>query len=170
MNSNPRAQPLWRIVARLAGSFPIIQALFGACAYADVAFDGKVLTYQGRLIYHSPDTPGYTCWVELWQTPNHGPIQCAFLQKTGPTNNPVTSIPVLQSNNDGQTWNRVAGDVPTDACHGMAVLSDGTIVRPKWNGDPNGAGYTQRSTDGGRTWRACLLRAARAVPSVAHSH
>jgi hypothetical protein len=32
------------------------------------------------------------------------------------------------------------------------VLADGTMVRPSWNSDPNGAGYVQRSTDGGRTW------------------
>ena len=153
MISHLHTQPFGRIVAWFAKLLLIIPILLAVCAYA-AAFDGKVLNYQEKQIYHSPDTPGFTCWVEVWQMPNQGPIQCTFTQKTGPMDNPVTSMPVLQSNDKGQTWNRVAGDVPVGASHGMVVLSDGTIVRPVWNGDPNGAGYTQRSTDGGRTWDA----------------
>ena len=148
MSSNRNGRPFWRIVTLLAGVCLVSQTLFGACARAGVVFNGNVLDYQERQIYHSPETPGYTCWVGLWQTPNNGPIQCDFTQKTGPAGAPVTTFPVLQSSNDGQTWTSVAGNVPAGPCRGMAVLSDGTMVRP----GANGIGYTQRSTDGGHTW------------------
>ena len=66
-------------------AFTLFSAMGVAHAYAGVAFDGQVLNYQSKQIYHSPW--GYTSWVGLWQMPN-GAIQCDFTQVTGPTNAP----------------------------------------------------------------------------------
>lgn len=107
--------------------------------------------YTRRTIYHSPETPGYTSWVGLWLTPD-GRLQCSFVQKTGPKDKPVDSVPILESKDEGVTWTRVEGDIPRGGGRGMAVLRDGTLVCPRWTGDPNDAGYVQRSTDGGKTW------------------
>ena len=114
--------------------------------YADI-FDGNVLDFQEREIYHSPETPGYTSWVGLWQLPN-GTIQSNFSQIAGG----VSSAPVIQSTDGAQTWSLVPDYVPRGTCRGMAVLDDGAMVRPRWNSDVNGIGYIDRSTDGGRTW------------------
>ena len=111
----------------------------------------KVESYERRTIYHSPETPGFTCWVGLWMTLD-GSLQCSFLQKTGPKDNPVTTHPVLQSKDGGLTWMRVEGDIPRGGGRGMAVLKDGTLVCSRWSGGAQDTGYVQRSTDGGRTW------------------
>ena len=131
-------------------------------ARADLAFQGQVLNYQANQIYHSPQTPGYTAWADVWKLPN-GTIQTDFVQATGPVGSPTITSPVLQSTDNGQTWTRVPGDVPTGYSYGMAVLPDGTMVRPDMTGiyfDATGH-YSypnhsfvgvERSTDGGVTW------------------
>jgi len=111
----------------------------------------KVEGYAQRTIYHSPETPGFTCWVGLWMTLD-GRLQCSFVQKTGPKENPVESVPVLESRDGGRTWNRVEGDIPRGGGRAMAVLKDGTLVCSRWSGGAQDTGYVQRSTDGGRTW------------------
>lgn len=129
----------------------------------------EVTDYTDRIIYHSPETPGYTSWVGLWLT-NDGRLQCSFTQLTGPQENPHREVPVLESTDGAQTWTRVPGDVPVGGGRGMAVLPDGTLVRPRWASDPDDAGWVERSTDGGRTWpeRVNFVSPAeyRAWPSV----
>jgi hypothetical protein len=160
-------KPLGRVVVLLAATVAFV-ATVGAAkpAPASVLFQGQVLDFQQKAIYHSPETPGYTSWAGVWQLPN-GTIQCDFAQGTGPTNNPVLSYPVLQSTNAGKTWTRVPGDVPTGYNHGIAYLPNGVIVRPaetdKFGASgPYPAGIfqrasnffgIQRSTDGGQTWQ-----------------
>ena len=39
--------------------------------------------YAKRTIYHSPQTPGYTCWTGLWTMPD-GRAMMSFTQATGP--------------------------------------------------------------------------------------
>jgi hypothetical protein len=107
--------------------------------------------FAEKMIYHSPEKPGYTSWVGLWQMPG-GRLQCSFEQRTGPKDRPVSTTVVLESKDQGQTWARVAGDIPRGGGRGMAVLKDGTLVCPRWAGDPNAAGCVERSTDGGKTW------------------
>jgi len=34
-------------------------------------------------VYHSPQYPGYTCWVGLWNMPDTS-VMCSFIQATGP--------------------------------------------------------------------------------------
>lgn len=107
--------------------------------------------YSESIIYHSPETPGYTSWVGL-RLLGDGRLQCSFNQLTGPKDKPVGSAPVLESADEGQTWTRVQGDVPVGGVRGIATLADGTLVAPRWVSDPNDAGYVVRSTDGGKTW------------------
>ena len=111
-------------------------------------FVGQVLDFQETEIYHSPETPGYTSWVGLWQLPD-GTIQSNFTQIAGG----VSSAPVIQSTDGAETWSLVPDYVPRGNCRGMAVLDDGTMVRPVWgSADRTEPGYTQRSTNGGNTW------------------
>ena len=39
--------------------------------------------YERRTIYHSPQTPGYTCWVGTWIMPDDS-LMASFTQATGP--------------------------------------------------------------------------------------
>ena len=36
-----------------------------------------------KIVYHSPQTPGYTCWVDCWLMPD-GQLRVSFTQATGP--------------------------------------------------------------------------------------
>lgn len=43
----------------------------------------SAVEYQRQTIYHSPQTPGYTCWVGAWTMPD-GSLMVGFTQATGP--------------------------------------------------------------------------------------
>ncbi len=125
----------------------------------------EVVNFVDKTIYHSPETPGYTSWVGLWQLPN-GTVCCDFRQVTGPKDNPVSTVPVLGSQDAGATWTVLTSAAPSadsgmlggytlspDGCRGMAVFPDGTLVRPVWaSSDRKDSGAVRRSTDGGKTW------------------
>lgn len=121
------------------------------CQGGTPAVSVEAIDYSEKTIYHSPETPGYTSWVGLWQTLD-GRLQCSFNQLTGPKEAPVGSTPILESLDGGGTWTRVPGDVPVGGGRGMAILPDGTLVRGSWASDVNDAGCVRRSTDGGKTW------------------
>src|SRR3954469_3800164 len=56
-----------------------------ACCHCSNAAD-KALTvssFSRRTIYHSPQTPGYTCWVGAWIMPDQS-LMVTFKQATGP--------------------------------------------------------------------------------------
>ena len=42
-----------------------------------------IAEFSKRTIYHSPQTPGYTCWVGIWNMPDGIAMMC-FTQATGP--------------------------------------------------------------------------------------
>ena len=42
-----------------------------------------VQSFERRTIYHSPQTPGFTCWTGLWSMPD-GSVMVCFTQATGP--------------------------------------------------------------------------------------
>ena len=144
--------------------------LVGVAQAGNTTFQGQVLSYQSKVLYHAPPDPSnpgvipYTAWAGVWKLPN-GTIQTDFVKATGPTSNPVITNPVFQSTDNGQTWTG-PGYVPTGYSHGMAVLPDGTLVRPAevdtfGPSGPYPSGILQRasdffgverSTDGGVTW------------------
>ena len=105
----------------------------------------EAVGYAEKTIYHSPETPGYTAWAGLWQLPD-GRLRCGFLQLTGSRDNMKSVSPNMESVDGGETW-KMLPLPPTDheTGRGMAVLSDGTLVRPLRHG-------VLRSEDGGKTW------------------
>jgi len=132
----------------------------------------EVTDYSQKDIYHSPETPGWTEWVSLWQIPG-GNLQCSFCQQTGPKEKPIGIVPIIESRDGGDTWTRVPNDIPVDggSCsRGIVVLKDGTLVRATW-GDPSG--YVQRSMDNGKTWTENIdflsPKEYRAWPTVMHA-
>ena len=161
---------LWRglpmkPMAPLAASSALLYALAGAGSglAAEPSKPGvrvQAVDVEERTLYHSPETPGYTAWVGLWQLPD-GTIQCDFEEITKPQDKQLRYTVVLETKDGAKAWTRVPGDIPAGVCRGMAVLADGTLVRPVqslycregWSGIPEDpGGYIQRSTDGGRTW------------------
>jgi hypothetical protein len=161
------------LVSRLEGmpwvSLAAASALFCAPAHAGAtaALAGpgagvrvEAVEVEERVLYHSPETPGYTAWVGLWELPD-GTVQCDFEEITKPADKQLRYTVVLETRDGARSWTRVPGDFPAGVCRGMAVLADGTMVRPVqslycregWSGIPEDpGGYVQRSADGGRTW------------------
>jgi hypothetical protein len=124
-------------------------------------FQGQVLDYTVRQLYHSPETPGYTAWTGLWKLPN-GAIRCDFVQATGPQSNPTFTYPLLQSTNNGTTWTNIGNN--NGYSRNMAIMPNGTtMVRADQSGMYfNGTGHlsypnndfmgVQYSTNGGLSW------------------
>src|SRR4051812_25351519 len=62
----------------------LIASFMGGKPGAEEAAPGYVVEqFARRTIYHSPQTPGYTCWVGLWSMPD-GSLMVTFKQATGP--------------------------------------------------------------------------------------
>ncbi len=61
--------------------------LVGLCGGADEPPINKLSLsaeqFTRKTIYHSPQTPGYTCWVGAWQMPDQS-LMVSFKQATGP--------------------------------------------------------------------------------------
>ena len=113
---------------------------------------------ERRTIYHSPQTPGFTCWVYPWIMPDES-IMVAFFQATGPKEGrpraPMdvqkklcwphlsdgrrdmtglnTCTVYLRSTDGGVTWEKVSEDARRTPMnwfvHGGVSLPDGTILR-----------------------------------------
>lgn len=118
----------------------------------------EAIHYQRRIIYHSPQTPGYTSWVYAWGMPDNS-IMVTFYQATGPVEGrlrasmevqeklawPHLSDPrrdmtglntcnvFLRSTNGGATWKKASEDAfhsPMNCtANGTTGLRDGTILR-----------------------------------------
>jgi hypothetical protein len=137
----------------LLGMMLSVSALAGA---AERSFDA--VDYQRRTIYHSPETPGFTCWVHAWVMPDKS-IMISFFQATGPKEGrpqapmdvqrklswPHLSDPrrdltglktcnvYLRSTDGGATWKKLSEDCFRTPMNGLVVgsvgLLDGTILR-----------------------------------------
>ena len=111
-----------------------------------------VVVQRNRRVYHSPQTPGFTCWVGLWTMPD-GSVMTSFTQATGPLEgrpmaplylqlklaNPVPGLSRnydmtgleqrnvhLRSADGGETWARVSADAfetPVNSAYGEAELA-----------------------------------------------
>ncbi len=125
---------------------------------------------QRSVVYHSPQTPGYTAWTGLWFMPE-GDLMTAFSQVTGPIPTPpdrdwakydLTSI-YLRSSDGGRSWREFRADSvagPPQAFSGQASigLSDGALLR-RVNGedlvgfdDGPRTAYIQRLDPGANEW------------------
>lgn len=123
--------------------------------------DVVVKDYERRTIYHSPQTPGYTCWAYMWRMSDGGTM-VTFTQATGPTEGRkrapaeiLRHMPNAQqqtafdftglnlenvytcSTDGGKTWEKV-GSEPFTSCMnsmlagGILVLRDGSFLRNVW--------------------------------------
>jgi len=115
-----------------------------------------------RTIYHSPQTPGFTCWTGTWLMPD-GSLMVCFTQATGPVEGrprvpeeigrklawpphgrphyDMTGLDLrnvhLRSFDGGETWEQVSADrfrSCMNGCTGQCetALSDGTVLRGVW--------------------------------------
>src|SRR5436190_15782567 len=84
--------------------------------------------YSRKTIYHSPQTPGYTCWVGAWQMPDHS-LMATFKEVTGPAQGrPRTKV----------EWQEAFGLMKVDPARDFTGL--------------HMADRYLRSTDGGSNW------------------
>jgi len=116
------------------------------------AADPKVACYDfdSRMIYHSPETPGWTSWVGFAKTPDNK-LLVSFAQRTGKAPEVKSESVVLESGDVGKTWTPVKPEGWSGFTRLCTILSDGTIVKATW---PSGGdtGYVLRSMDKGHTW------------------
>ena len=118
--------------------------------------------YARKTIYHSPQTPGYTCWTSAWIMPDDS-IWVCFTQATGPLtgrektpadirrklswppegiegydmNGLKMEVVYLRSTDQGESWQQVGAaqfKSPMNARgdNGTTALGDGTILRQIW--------------------------------------
>jgi len=71
----------------------LLSALFASSAAAEQTF--VAAPFSRRTIYHSPQKPGYTCWVGAWLMPDKS-LMVTFKQATGPLTGRPRSEPLLQ--------------------------------------------------------------------------
>ncbi len=141
--------------------------LFGLLAAGSVLRAGDAKTfhaadYARKTIYHSPQSPGYTCWVGAWTMPD-GSLMTSFTQATGPVNGraqasdevkqrlnwPPAGAPGydmtgldlknvhLRSADAGKSWQHASADAFTSCMNGVTgeaetALADGTVIRGVW--------------------------------------
>ena len=115
----------------------------------------EAVRHARSTIYHSPQTPGYTCWTGAWTMPD-GNLMVAFTQATGPVDGRPKAPPEvmqklswypqydmtgldlrnvhLRSADDGKTWTKVSEDPFKSPMNGVSgecevALPDGTVIR-----------------------------------------
>ncbi|HMC66338.1 MAG TPA: alpha/beta hydrolase fold domain-containing protein [Gemmataceae bacterium] len=115
--------------------------------------------HKRQTIYHSPQKPGFTCWLGAWTMPD-GSLMTSFTQATGPIegrpkapkdvqeklNWPPPGAPGydmtglemknvhLRSKDSGKTWKQVSADAFKTCMNGVSgeaetALADGTVIR-----------------------------------------
>ena len=140
---------------RLLWQLLLAAFMLSALAEAGRADEFSAVEHQRQTIYHSPQTPGYTCWVGAWIMPD-GDLMTCFTQATGPVEGrpkapkevmdllswypqyDMTGLDLhnvhLRSSDAGKTWKQVSAD-PFKTCmngvtgEAQSVLTDGTVVR-----------------------------------------
>ncbi len=73
------------IIMRRTSPWRLLLATYLLSAFAGTgrADEFSAVEYQRQTIYHSPQKPGYTCWVGAWIMPD-GDLMTCFTQATGP--------------------------------------------------------------------------------------
>ena len=118
--------------------------------------------HSRKTIYHSPQTPGFTCWVGCWIMPDKSIMVC-FTQATGPVagrprgpkevlrkldwppagrpDYDMTGLDMhnvhIRSTDGGKTWEKVSADPFKSCMNGITgqpelALPDGTVLRAVW--------------------------------------
>lgn len=125
------------------------------------AADGAAIRAEGysrKVIYHSPQSPGYTCWTGAWAMPD-GSLMVSFTRATGPVagrdkappevlaklhwtpDYDMTGLDLrnvhLRSWDGGLTWKTVSADAFRSPMNGVTgecetALGDGTVLRGVW--------------------------------------
>jgi len=142
----------------LAGILALVALI--TTGLAEAAPMNFVAQYIQRFtIYHSPQTPGYTCWAGVWVTPS-GSLKVAFHQATGPfTGRPrgrkdvlealgwpprpaydmtgtIQQLITLESQDGGKTFTPFAAEPFTTPMNGFVggycALSDTIVLRTVW--------------------------------------
>ena len=129
---------------------------------ADSDMTVRAVDHSRRTIHHSPQSPGFTCWVGSWSMPD-GSIMMCFTQATGPVDGrprapedvlrklawppggkagyDMTGLEMrnvhLRSQDGGETWTQVSADRFRTCMNGITgqcemALADGTVVRGVW--------------------------------------
>lgn len=142
-----RSSSRWGLACALLG---LVRATWG---------DGfAAVEYQRQTIYHSPQTPGFTCWVGAWAMPDDA-LMVSFTQATGPMEGrpqapkdvqqrlgwpppdrpgyDMTGLDLrnvhLRSDDAGRNWRQVSADAFQTCMNGVAegeiALPSGTILR-----------------------------------------
>jgi hypothetical protein len=96
-----------------------------------------IAEFSKRTIYHSPQTPGYTCWVSIWNMPD-GSTMLSFTQATGPLEGRPKAPPEIR---ERLTW---PPEITIETA-GVGESYDMTGL--------DLANVHLRTTDGGTTWR-----------------
>ena len=140
------------LVLALAGT-----SVLAADAVKDSAPKWRAVNYQRKMIYHSPEKPGYTSWVGTWIMPDES-IMVTFKQATMP---PGGLPPELEQEFKGTSRRRYAG---LDLANVYLRSTDGGVTwvktaedkfrgpseRPAWGGSHCALkdGSTIRAVDG----------------------
>ena len=150
----------WRVQSRVAGLLALLLLHTlpgrGLGAADDVTFRAR--DHTRTVIYHSPQSPGYTCWTGAWTMPD-GSLMVAFTRATGPVAGRPKAPPEvlaklnwtpaydmtgldlrnvhLRSWDGGTTWTTVSEDAFRSPMNGVtgeceAALADGTVLRGVW--------------------------------------
>ncbi|MFV2068508.1 MAG: hypothetical protein ACC645_16180, partial [Pirellulales bacterium] len=76
----------------VVGSFLIALSTDAIGAEAADGAGFKAVDHARKAIYHSPQSPGYTCWTGAWLMPA-GDIMVSFTQATGPVQGRLKAPP-----------------------------------------------------------------------------
>ena len=120
--------------------------LVDACNSSLIADEFVAVEHARRTIYHSPQTPGFTCWVGAWTMPDDS-LMVSFTQATGPVEGrsqapkevqrqltwpppghsaayDMTGLDLrnvyLRSEDAGRTWTKVSADGFQSCMNGIA--------------------------------------------------
>lgn len=153
--------PYARVEARALLLAPLLLGALPALAIGAPA-TVTATEVERHVVYHSPQSPGYTCWVGAWVMPD-ATVRVAFHQATGPLSGRPKARPdvraalgwpppdhspgydmtgtaqeivTLESRDGGRTWTPFAsepfGTPMNGIIGGFAVLPDGGVLRTVW--------------------------------------